>query len=169
MAFLLVILAVFLLYPVVDICRLSFFKDGVFTLQNYRGLFLRTPDLPLLLQQHVRIHGDHGHHHGAGLPVCLWSHPHHHARQRVFLHGIHPAPHCADHHPGPGAHSAVRSQRRHYTLPSGTRAGISTAPPGSSWERFSTVFPMPFSSFIPRCPLWTRASTKPRKASAPPR
>ena len=28
MAFLLVILAVFLLYPVVDICRLSFFKDG---------------------------------------------------------------------------------------------------------------------------------------------
>jgi len=28
MAFMLVILAVFLLYPVVDICRLSFFKDG---------------------------------------------------------------------------------------------------------------------------------------------
>jgi iron(III) transport system permease protein len=39
MAFLLVILAVFLLYPVVDICRLSFFKDGVFTLQNYVDYF----------------------------------------------------------------------------------------------------------------------------------
>ena len=39
MAFMLVILAVFLLYPVVDICRLSFFKDGVFTLQNYVDYF----------------------------------------------------------------------------------------------------------------------------------
>ena len=39
MAFLLVILVVFLLYPVVDICRLSFFKDGVFTLQNYVDYF----------------------------------------------------------------------------------------------------------------------------------
>ncbi|MDO9230814.1 MAG: hypothetical protein Q7U03_14770, partial [Syntrophales bacterium] len=39
MAFLLVILVVFLLYPVVDICRLSFFKDGVFTLQNYVEYF----------------------------------------------------------------------------------------------------------------------------------
>jgi hypothetical protein len=35
MTILLVILAVFLLYPVVDICRLSFIKDGAFTLQNY--------------------------------------------------------------------------------------------------------------------------------------
>ncbi|HBD09421.1 MAG TPA: hypothetical protein DCZ69_14290, partial [Syntrophobacteraceae bacterium] len=39
MAFMLVILAVFLLYPVVDICRLSFFKDGGFTLQNYVDYF----------------------------------------------------------------------------------------------------------------------------------
>ena len=39
MAFLLVILAVFLLYPVVDICRLSFIKDGAFTLQNYFDYF----------------------------------------------------------------------------------------------------------------------------------
>jgi iron(III) transport system permease protein len=39
MAFLLAILALFLLYPVVDICRLSFFKDGVFTTQNYLDYF----------------------------------------------------------------------------------------------------------------------------------
>ena len=39
MAFLLVILAVFLLYPVVDICRLSFIKDGAFSLQNYLDYF----------------------------------------------------------------------------------------------------------------------------------
>lgn len=38
-ALLLAILAVFLLYPVVDICRLSFFKDGVFTIQNYVDYF----------------------------------------------------------------------------------------------------------------------------------
>jgi iron(III) transport system permease protein len=36
---LLLLLAVFLVYPVVDICRLSFFKDGAFTLQNYIGYF----------------------------------------------------------------------------------------------------------------------------------
>ena len=39
MTFLLVILAVFLLYPVVDICRLSFIKDGAFSLQNYLDYF----------------------------------------------------------------------------------------------------------------------------------
>jgi len=39
MALLLAILAFFLLYPVVDICRLSFFKDGVFTIQNYLDYF----------------------------------------------------------------------------------------------------------------------------------
>ncbi|MFH1912139.1 MAG: ABC transporter permease subunit [Pseudomonadota bacterium] len=39
MALLLAILAFFLLYPVVDICRLSFFKDGVFTIQNYVDYF----------------------------------------------------------------------------------------------------------------------------------
>lgn len=39
MALLLAILALFLLYPVVDICRLSFFKDGVFTIQNYLDYF----------------------------------------------------------------------------------------------------------------------------------
>ena len=39
MALLLAILALFLLYPVVDICRLSFFKDGVFTIQNYVDYF----------------------------------------------------------------------------------------------------------------------------------
>ena len=38
-ALLLAILALFLLYPVVDICRLSFFKDGVFTIQNYVDYF----------------------------------------------------------------------------------------------------------------------------------
>jgi len=38
-ALMLVILSVFLLYPVVDICRLSFFKDGVFTLENYADYF----------------------------------------------------------------------------------------------------------------------------------
>ena len=38
-ALLLAILAFFLLYPVVDICRLSFFKDGVFTIQNYVDYF----------------------------------------------------------------------------------------------------------------------------------
>ena len=39
MALLLAILAFFLLYPVIDICRLSFFKDGVFTIQNYVDYF----------------------------------------------------------------------------------------------------------------------------------
>ncbi|MBU4121677.1 MAG: ABC transporter permease subunit [Proteobacteria bacterium] len=39
MALLLAILALFLLYPVVDICRLSFIKDGVFTIQNYLDYF----------------------------------------------------------------------------------------------------------------------------------
>ena len=38
-AMLLVILAFFLLYPVIDICRLSFFKEGVFTIQNYVDYF----------------------------------------------------------------------------------------------------------------------------------
>ncbi|MDD4997502.1 MAG: ABC transporter permease subunit, partial [Syntrophales bacterium] len=37
--FLLVVLTVFLLYPVVDICRLSFIRDGFFTLQNYLDFF----------------------------------------------------------------------------------------------------------------------------------
>ena len=39
MAILLIILAVFLLYPVVDICRLSFIKDGALSLQNYLDYF----------------------------------------------------------------------------------------------------------------------------------
>lgn len=38
-AFLFLILAVFLLYPVVDICRLSFIRDGHFTLSNYADYF----------------------------------------------------------------------------------------------------------------------------------
>ncbi len=38
-AFLLAVLTFFLLYPVVDICRLSFFKDGVFTLTHYFTYF----------------------------------------------------------------------------------------------------------------------------------
>ncbi|MBU2227189.1 MAG: ABC transporter permease subunit, partial [Proteobacteria bacterium] len=39
MALLLAILAFFLLYPVIDICRLSFFREGVFTFQNYVDYF----------------------------------------------------------------------------------------------------------------------------------
>jgi len=39
MAFFLVLLIVFLLYPVIDICRLSFIKDGAFTFQNYLAYF----------------------------------------------------------------------------------------------------------------------------------
>jgi iron(III) transport system permease protein len=39
MGFLLAILAFFMLYPVYDICKLSFFKEGVFTLRNYAGYF----------------------------------------------------------------------------------------------------------------------------------
>ncbi|MDO9123639.1 MAG: ABC transporter permease subunit, partial [Deltaproteobacteria bacterium] len=38
-AFFLAILIFFLLYPVVDICRLSFFKEEVFTFQNYINYF----------------------------------------------------------------------------------------------------------------------------------
>ncbi len=38
-AFLFVILALFLLYPVVDICRLSFVRDGQLTLKNYADYF----------------------------------------------------------------------------------------------------------------------------------
>lgn len=38
-AFFMAVLVFFLLYPVVDICRLSFFKEGVFTLQNYINYF----------------------------------------------------------------------------------------------------------------------------------
>ena len=38
-AFFLAILVFFLLYPVVDICRLSFFKEEVFTFQNYINYF----------------------------------------------------------------------------------------------------------------------------------
>src|SRR5512138_3655807 len=39
MVILMVILTVFLLYPVVDICRLSFIKDGALTLSNYTDYF----------------------------------------------------------------------------------------------------------------------------------
>jgi iron(III) transport system permease protein len=39
MVILMVILIVFLLYPVVDICRLSFIKDGALSLQNYFDYF----------------------------------------------------------------------------------------------------------------------------------
>jgi len=39
MGFLLAVLAFFMLYPVYDICRLSFFKEGVFTLRNYVAYF----------------------------------------------------------------------------------------------------------------------------------
>ena len=37
--FLIAFLAFFLLYPVYDICRLSFYKGGVFTLKNYASYF----------------------------------------------------------------------------------------------------------------------------------
>ena len=37
--FLLACLAFFMLYPVYDICKLSFFKEGVFTLRNYASYF----------------------------------------------------------------------------------------------------------------------------------
>ncbi len=37
--FLLACLVFFMLYPVYDICKLSFFKDGVFTLRNYANYF----------------------------------------------------------------------------------------------------------------------------------
>jgi iron(III) transport system permease protein len=39
MGFLLAILSFFLLYPVYDICQLSFFKAGVFTFENYKDYF----------------------------------------------------------------------------------------------------------------------------------
>ncbi len=39
MGFLLAVLVFFMLYPVYDICKLSFFKDGVFTLKNYVAYF----------------------------------------------------------------------------------------------------------------------------------
>jgi ABC-type sugar transport system permease subunit len=39
MAFLLAFLIFFMLYPVYDICRLSFFKEGVLTLKNYSAYF----------------------------------------------------------------------------------------------------------------------------------
>ena len=39
MGFLLVVLTFFMLYPVYDICRLSFFKEGVLTLRNYAAYF----------------------------------------------------------------------------------------------------------------------------------
>lgn len=39
MAFLLAFMIFFMLYPVYDICRLSFFKDGVLTLKNYSAYF----------------------------------------------------------------------------------------------------------------------------------
>jgi len=39
MGFLLAVLIFFMLFPVYDICRLSFFKDGVFTLRNYAAYF----------------------------------------------------------------------------------------------------------------------------------
>ena len=39
MGFLLAVLIFFMLYPVYDICKLSFFKDGVFTLRNYGAYF----------------------------------------------------------------------------------------------------------------------------------
>ena len=39
MAFLLAALTFFMLYPVYDICKLSFFREGVFTLKNYAAYF----------------------------------------------------------------------------------------------------------------------------------
>lgn len=39
MGFLLAILVFFMLYPVYDICKLSFLKEGVFTLKNYQSYF----------------------------------------------------------------------------------------------------------------------------------
>lgn len=39
MGFLLAVLVFFLLYPVYDICRLSFYKEGVLTLKNYASYF----------------------------------------------------------------------------------------------------------------------------------
>jgi iron(III) transport system permease protein len=39
MGFLLVVLIFFMLYPVYDICRLSFFKEGVLTFRNYAAYF----------------------------------------------------------------------------------------------------------------------------------
>ena len=39
MGFLLAVLTFFLLYPVYDICKLSFFREGIFTLKNYAAYF----------------------------------------------------------------------------------------------------------------------------------
>jgi len=39
LGFLLAVLTFFMLYPVYDICRLSFFKEGMFTLKNYAAYF----------------------------------------------------------------------------------------------------------------------------------
>jgi iron(III) transport system permease protein len=39
MGFLLAVLIFFMLFPVYDICRLSFFREGVFTLRNYAAYF----------------------------------------------------------------------------------------------------------------------------------
>jgi iron(III) transport system permease protein len=39
MGFLLAVLIFFMLYPVYDICKLSFFKEGIFTLKNYVAYF----------------------------------------------------------------------------------------------------------------------------------
>ena len=39
MGFLLAALVFFMLYPVYDICKLSFFKNGFFTLKNYAAYF----------------------------------------------------------------------------------------------------------------------------------
>jgi len=39
LGFLLAVLTFFMLYPVYDICKLSFFREGVFTLKNYAAYF----------------------------------------------------------------------------------------------------------------------------------
>ena len=95
------------------------YQGWVFYPAELSRFFCRTPDIQILLQQHVCLHCDDGRHDGAGLPVRLRSDPHDHARQGILLHGLDTSADRTDHHPGPSAHPALRAQRRDHTLPAG--------------------------------------------------
>ena len=50
MGFLLAILAFFMLYPVYDICKLSFLRQGLLTFENYIALLHQSEDVSILHQ-----------------------------------------------------------------------------------------------------------------------
>ena len=169
MGFLLAVLAFFMLYPVYDICQLSFYKGGVLTLRNYGAYFTNPRMFRSSDQQPVRLPGHHGDHDRHGLLFRLRIDANHDPGKGALLYPLHLASHRSFHHPGVGPDPSFRPKRVDHPIPASYAMEYLRSDGHHRGGDASTVFQTPCSSSIrrslPSIPGWM----KPPRASGLPR